>query len=118
MRSRFIASILVFAAAGVFTAYRITAQPPARVVNIAARKFEFAPKEVTLKRGETVVLHLTSLDRPHGFLQKDLGIDADIVPSKPVDVTLRPTASGRYTVICDDYCGSGHGNMKMVLVVE
>ena len=26
--------------------------------------------------------------------------------------------AGRYAAICDHYCGSGHGNMKMTIVVE
>ncbi|MEA2680034.1 MAG: Cytochrome oxidase subunit periplasmic domain, partial [Candidatus Binataceae bacterium] len=35
------------------------------------------------------------------------------------DVTVTPSSAGNFTVICDHYCGTGHGNMKMkVAVVE
>ena len=43
------------------------AQEP-RVIEIKAKKFEFSPADVTLKKGEPVILRLTSEDRTHGFL--------------------------------------------------
>ena len=89
-----------------------------RVVEIAAKRFAFTPAEVVLKAGEPVVLRLHSEDVTHGFFHRGLGIDATIEPGKTVEVPLRPTTPGRYTVICDHFCGSGHGNMKLTLVVE
>ena len=88
-----------------------------KVIQIAAKKYEFSPSEVTLKRGEPVVLRLTSEDRSHGFLLKPLKIDADIAPGKATEVAVTPDAVGQYTVICDHYCGTGHGGMKMKLTV-
>jgi cytochrome c oxidase subunit 2 len=90
----------------------------ARVVEISARRFQFTPSEVTLKKGEPVVLHLHSEDVTHGFFMKALGIDTTIEHGKTTEVPLTPQAAGRYTVICDHFCGSGHGNMKLTLVVE
>ena len=94
------------------------AQTAPRVVEISAKRFEFAPKVITLKRGETVVLRLTSADVTHGFYSKQLKIDEVIEPGKVVEVKLTPDTAGTYTVICDHFCGSGHGNMKMQIVVE
>jgi heme/copper-type cytochrome/quinol oxidase subunit 2 len=31
---------------------------------------------------------------------------------------VTPKTPGRYTTICDHFCGAGHGNMKMTIVVE
>ena len=90
----------------------------ARVVEIAAKRFQFTPSEVTLKKGEPVVLQLHSEDVTHGFYMKALGIDAIIEPGKRTDIPLNPQVPGRYTVICDHFCGSGHGNMKLTIVVE
>ena len=90
-----------------------------RVIEIKAKKFAFSPSEVTLKKGEPVILRLSSEDRAHGFLLKPLKIDTDITPGKATDITVTPTANGQYLVICDHYCGTGHGNMHMkVTVVE
>ena len=88
-----------------------------RVIEVKAKKFAFSPSEITLKKGEPVILRLSSEDRTHGFLLKPLKIDTDITPGKATDVAVTPTASGQYLVICDHYCGTGHGNMKMKLTV-
>jgi cytochrome c oxidase subunit 2 len=90
-----------------------------KVIEISAKKFEFTPSQITLKRGEPVILRLSSSDRVHGFMSKPLKIDTDIPADKSKDVTVTPDTAGDFTVICDHYCGTGHGNMKMkVTVVE
>jgi len=94
-----------------------TAQEP-RVISITAKRFEFSPKEITLKKGETVKLQLKSEDVTHGFFSKPLGLDDDIEAGKTTEITLTPQAPGKYTTICDHFCGAGHGNMKMTIVVE
>ena len=94
------------------------ADPGPRVIEIVARRFQFTPRDVTLKKGEPVILRLRSDDVAHGFYSKPLGIDATIEPGKDTDVPLTPSAAGKYVVICDHFCGAGHGNMKLVLVVE
>jgi cytochrome c oxidase subunit 2 len=90
-----------------------------KVIEISAKKFEFTPSEITLKKGEPVILRLSSTDRVHGFLSKPLKIDTDIPNDGSKDVAVTPDTAGNFTVICDHYCGTGHGNMKMtVKVVE
>src|SRR5512135_176454 len=89
-----------------------------KVIAVTAKRFEFSPKEITLKLGETVKLQLTSEDVTHGFFAKPLGIDEVIVPGKTTEVVVTPKAAGRYTTICDHFCGAGHGGMKMTIVVE
>ena len=90
-----------------------------KVIEITAKKFEFTPNEITLKKGEPVILRLTTTDRVHGFMSKPLKIDTDIPADKTADVPVTPDSAGNFTVICDHYCGTGHGNMKMkVTVVE
>ena len=90
-----------------------------KVIEITAKKFEFSPSEITLKKGEPVILRLSSSDRVHGFMSKPLKIDTDIPADKTADVPVTPDTAGNFTVICDHYCGTGHGNMKMkVTVVE
>jgi cytochrome c oxidase subunit 2 len=97
---------------------RVRAAAEPRVVAITAKRFDFTPSEVTLKVGETVELRLTTDDVSHGFFVKPLGIDELIVPGKTTEIVLTPRAAGRYTTICDRFCGAGHGGMKMTIVVE
>jgi cytochrome c oxidase subunit 2 len=88
-----------------------------RVIDIRAKQFEFTPGEIILKKGEPVILRLTTEDRTHGFLLKPFKIDADITPGKATDIPITPQTAGNYTIICDHYCGVGHGNMKIKLTV-
>lgn len=93
------------------------AQEP-RVVTISAKRFEFTPNQLTLQRGVPVTLRVTAEDRDHGFYQKELGIALDLTPAHVAEVTITPQKAGRFVVICDHFCGSGHGNMKLVIDVE
>ena len=97
----------------------IRASDNPKVIEIIAKKFEFTPSEITLKKGEPVILRMTTADRVHGFMSKPLKFDTDIPVGKTTDVAVTPDTAGDFTVICDHYCGSGHGGMKMkVTVVE
>jgi cytochrome c oxidase subunit 2 len=88
-----------------------------KVIEITAKKFQFTPSEITLKKGEPVILRVTSSDRVHGFFSKALKFDTDILPGKATDVAVTPDNAGDFTIICDHYCGTGHGNMKMKATV-
>ena len=97
---------------------RARAEDGPRVIVITAKRFEFSPKEITLKKGETVKLQLKSEDVTHGFFLRPLGIDKDIPAGETAEVTVTPQEVGRYRAICDHFCGAGHGGMKMTIVVE
>jgi cytochrome c oxidase subunit 2 len=109
--------VLLLLLAATFAVAQSPATPP-RVVVITAKRFEFSPNVVTLKKGETVTIRLTSLDRAHGLLVKPLGLDLDADEGLPDEATITPATAGRFPAICDHYCGSGHGGMKMTVVVE
>ena len=88
-----------------------------KVIEITAKRFQFTPSEITLKRGEPVILRLTSTDRVHGFMSRLFKIDTDILPDKTTDIAVTPATAGNFTIICDHYCGTGHGNMKIKVAV-
>lgn len=88
------------------------------VVDISAKRFEFTPKEIHVRAGEPVTIRLNSTDRAHGLLIKELGVDLDADAGHPDSITITPKNAGKYNAICDHYCGSGHGNMKMTFIVE
>jgi cytochrome c oxidase subunit II len=94
------------------------ADASARVIEITAKRFAFAPNSITLKKGETVTLRLHTEDVTHGFFMRALKIDEVIEPGQTKDVTLTPQTAGIFTTICDHFCGVNHGNMNMTIVVE
>ncbi|HET9742194.1 MAG TPA: cupredoxin domain-containing protein [Terriglobales bacterium] len=90
-----------------------------QVIELKAKRFAFTPGEITLKKGEPVILRLSSDDVTHGLYLKPLKIDADITPGKTTDVKVTPEQVGKFVAICDHFCGAGHGNMHLVVnVVE
>lgn len=103
---------------GLITTLTARADQSRRVVEISAKRFEFTPNQITLKKGQSVTLRLTSQDVKHGFFVKRLNLDADIVPGKATDVTFTPQTAGKFTSVCDNFCGVGHGDMRMTIVVE
>jgi cytochrome c oxidase subunit 2 len=115
-RSLIVFSLLAAVLAPVATRAQDQASP--RTIPITAKRFEFEPKEIRLKAGERVKLAVTSQDVTHGFFSRPLHFDEDLTPGKTVEVPIEAPSAGTYTIICDHFCGSGHGGMKMTLVVE
>ena len=89
-----------------------------RVVPIKVKRFEYMPKEVTLKKGVPVVLELKSLDVPHGFNLPDLGVRADVLPGQTARVRIVPKQTGRFVFRCDIFCGTGHEELEGAIVVK
>jgi cytochrome c oxidase subunit 2 len=47
-----------------------------------------------------------------------LKIDTEIKPGKVTEMTVTPEAPGTFTAICDHYCGTGHGMMKLKVEIQ
>jgi len=88
-----------------------------QVIQITAKRFEYSPKEITLKKGVPVVLEFTSLDRLHGFDCPGLGIRVDIRPGKINRLRFVPDKVGTFPFHCDNFCGSGHEGMRGTITV-
>lgn len=89
-----------------------------RAVVITAKRFEFVPSTITLKKGEAARLFVTSEDVTHGFFLRQLKIDTELIPGETRQITVTPQSAGTFTAFCHHFCGSGHGNMKLTVVVE
>ena len=112
------AIILLVISATVFTMVLSFADQSEQVIKITAKKFEYSPNEIRVKKGVPVVLELTSLDRLHGFNCPELGIRSDINPGQAAKVRFTPQQSGTFTFFCDIFCGEGHENMNGKIIVE
>lgn len=93
------------------------AQPKEKVIRIDAQRFDYTPGELTLKKGEAVILELTSRDVLMGFNLPDFNLRADMVPDKVTRVRFVPDKTGSFTFLCDVFCGSKHEEMNGRLTV-
>ena len=93
------------------------AKPKPRVIKMVAKKFEFVPGEIRMKRGETVTLHLTAPEVPMGFNLADFNLRTDVVPGKTASLDITADKTGTFTFLCDVFCGSGHEDMSGTLIV-
>lgn len=89
-----------------------------RIIAIKVKRFEYSPREVTLKKGVPVVLQLSSLDVPHGFNLPDLNVRTDVIPGMPATVRIVPQKTGRFVFHCDIFCGTGHEELEGAIFVE
>jgi cytochrome c oxidase subunit 2 len=87
------------------------------VLRIQARKFNFQPAQLTLKRGTPVVLEFVTLDITMGFSAPGLGLNAAIPPGAPVRLAFTPAQTGQFEFLCDIFCGEGHEDMRGVIHV-
>jgi cytochrome c oxidase subunit 2 len=98
-------------------AFAMDKKPKVRVIKVVAKKFEFVPGEIHVKKGETITLQFTAPEVPMGFNLPDFGVRTDIVPGKPATLQLTPAKAGSFTFLCDVFCGSGHEDMNGMLIV-
>lgn len=106
-----------------------------KVIEISAKKYEFAPNEIRVKKGERVQLKVHSVDTTHGAKlevypegHKDKSTpglkftepDQNGKVQKDVDQVIDFVAveAGTYDIKCAKLCGMGHGRMKAKLIVE
>ncbi len=72
-----------------------------------------------LRKGQTYRLHISSLDLQHGFSLQPINMIFQILPGYDHVLTLTPTTSGEFSIICNEFCGIGHHLMTgRMIVVE
>lgn len=95
----------------------LAADAAARRILIEARKFEFAPKEIRVAKGERITLVLTAPDFVHGLSLPDFNVRADGIPGKTIEVTFVAQRAGKFIYLCDNFCGEDHDKMSGWLIV-
>jgi cytochrome c oxidase subunit II len=106
-----------------------------KVIEISAKKYEFTPNEIRVKKGERVQLKIHSVDTTHGaklILYPEGSKDKSTPGLKLTDpsqnekveknvdqvIDFVAVEAGTYEIRCAKLCGMGHGRMKGKLMVE
>jgi cytochrome c oxidase subunit 2 len=103
--------------AAVFSSRVVRAQAAPRRVEVAAKRFTFEPGEITLKKGEPVVLVLKSADVAHGLRFRELNLDVKVAKGGTAELQFTPDKIGDFVGHCSVFCGSGHGAMTLTIHV-
>ena len=95
------------------------ARPPAAPMRleITAQRFFFTPNEITVKKGQPVILIFKSLDVGHGLSVPGLHIDLKVKPLGTAELQFTPEKAGDFRGHCSMYCGPGHGKMLFTIHV-
>ena len=103
------------AAAGDLVAAR-AAEP--REIEVIARRFTFEPADIEVTVNEPVRLLVRSADGVHGIEIKQVKVRKEIPRGgKVITIEFTPKEAGRFPILCSEYCGDEHENMRGTLSV-
>jgi len=74
--------------------------------------------EMHLPVDTPVTLHVTAADVIHSFWVPEMRIKADMVPGLVQTLRFTPEHTGKYRIICTEFCGTNHGNMLATVYVD
>ena len=111
------ALVLIMSAPGSLLLASSAGSENPRRVEVTARRYGFEPGEITLKRGQPVMLILKSADVPHGIRIRELGVEVKAPKGGTSQVQFTPDKVGDFLGHCYVFCGEGHGTMTLKLHV-
>jgi heme/copper-type cytochrome/quinol oxidase subunit 2 len=97
--------------------FGLLAQEPGDI-KVTAKKYEFEPAQIRVKKGDHVKLLITAADHDHGFKLAAFHVDQKVKKGETATVEFTPDQTGTFPFECSKFCGMGHKNMKGELVVE
>ncbi len=71
-----------------------------------------------LKKDQTYRLHISSIDLQHGFSLMPMNMNFQVLPGYDHVLTITPTSTGIFPIICNEFCGIGHHMMTGRIIVE
>lgn len=82
-----------------------------------AQMWLFQPAEIKVEAGSEVDFYLTSKDVVHGFNIAEKNVNMMAVYGNINKTTVKFDHPGVYDIVCHEYCGVGHQNMKAQVIV-
>jgi cytochrome c oxidase subunit 2 len=87
-------------------------------IRMTAKKYEYTPSSIHVKKGEHVKLLITALDHDHGFKLAAFDIQQELKEGETTTIEFTADKAGTFRFACSHVCGFGHRGMKAELVVE
>ena len=102
---------------GEHNGFPVVEPAPGSDAYLVARMWNWYPV-LKLRQGETYRLHLSSLDLNHGFSLQPMNMNFQVMPGYDHVLTITPTSTGVFTIVCNEFCGIGHDKMIGHILVE
>jgi cytochrome c oxidase subunit 2 len=83
-----------------------------------AQMWQFQPAEIYIPVGSEVDFYLTSKDVVHGFNIAEKNVNMMAIYGNLNKTTVRFNKPGVYNIVCHEYCGIGHQNMRAQVIVN
>ena len=80
--------------------------------------WQFEPAEINVTTGSEVDFYLTSKDVVHGFNIAPKNVNMMAVYGAINKTTVKFNEPGVYDIVCHEYCGVGHQNMRAQVIVK
>src|SRR5436190_1519635 len=87
-------------------------------IKVTAKRYEFDPNPIRVKKGDHVKLVITAVDHDHGFKREAFHVDQLLKKGEATTVEFTADQAGTFPFQCSKFCGMGHKKMKGELVVE
>ncbi len=87
-------------------------------VFVVAQMWQFQPSEIYIPVGSEVDFFLTSKDVVHGFNISKKNVNMMAVFGAINKTTVKFEKPGVYDIICHEFCGIGHQNMRAQVIVN
>ena len=87
-------------------------------VYAVASMWRFEPAEIYIPVGSEVDFYLTSNDVVHGFNIADKNVNMMAVQGAINKTTVKFDKPGVFDIVCHEYCGVGHQNMRAQVIVN
>lgn len=103
--------------AGDYQGVPIAEPAPGGDAYLVAQMWRYWPV-LKLKKDQTYRIHISSPDLQHGFSLLPMNMNFQVMPGYDHVLTLTPTQTGEFPIICNEFCGIGHHTMTGRIIVE
>ena len=83
-----------------------------------ATNFAFSPSALHFKKGEKIILKVTSEVGTHGVAIPEFHINEILRPGETVSIDIPTDKTGTFNFFCSVPCGAGHAMMQGTILID
>ena len=81
------------------------------MISVDARRWQFTPDTINVKKGQKVKIIINNIDTTHGINLPDFNVAGND------SIEFTADKIGEFVFKCNTYCGDGHGAMQGNIIV-